>query len=119
MILQEAPITGGPRQYTGPVCLGCHAPASLAGYRCSRCSWPLCGPQCETRPLHTAECAVFAAAGVKPTQLRLELQTKVREDFNITKKNASTRAFSFLKAPTRLALSHLRNYAKQALTPCK
>ena len=108
MILQEAPITGGPRQYTGPVCLGCHAPASLAGYRCSRCSWPLCGPQCETRPLHTAECKVFAAAGVKPTQLRLELQTKVREDFTITKKNASTRAFSFLKAPTRLALSHYK-----------
>ena len=96
MILQEAPITGGPRQYTGPVCLGCHAPASLAGYRCSRCAWPLCGPQCETRPLHRAECAVFAAAGVKPTQLRLELQTEVREDFTITEK-APSRAFFLLK----------------------
>ena len=76
--------------------LGCHAPASLAGYRCSRCSWPLCGPQCETRPLHTAECKVFAVAGVKPTQLRLELQTKVRDDFT---EKASTRALSLLKAP--------------------
>ena len=99
MILQEAPITGGPRQYTGPVCLGCHAPASLAGYRCSRCAWPLCGPQCETRPLHRAECAVFAAAGVKPTQLRLELQREVREDFTIMEK-APTMAFSWLKAPS-------------------
>ena len=29
----ECPIAVGPKQYTSPVCLGCHAPVSLAGYR--------------------------------------------------------------------------------------
>ena len=35
--------------------------------------------------------------------------------FTITKKDP-TRAFSWLKAPTSIGLSHLRHYAKQALT---
>ena len=47
----------------------------------------------------------------------LELQTKVREDFTITKK-ATPRAFSWLKVPTNAftfkTLS--RHYAKQVLT---
>ena len=30
---QEPPITAGPLQYTAPVCLGCHSPASLSGPR--------------------------------------------------------------------------------------
>ena len=47
-----------------------------------------------------------------------ELQMKVREDFTITEK-ASTRAFSWLKAPTSAFLfkTLLRHYAKQPLTP--
>ena len=70
VIMSEPPITGGPRQYTSPVCLGCHAPVSLSGYRCQTCSWPMCGPQCETLPLHLAECQIFARAGIKPTSLK-------------------------------------------------
>ena len=31
--IPERPIAVGPKQYTSPVCLGCHAPVSLAGYR--------------------------------------------------------------------------------------
>ena len=40
----------------------------------------------------------------------LEVDTKIREDFTITEK-APTRAFTWLKAPTR-------HYAKHALTDC-
>ena len=68
------PPKKGPRQYTAPVCLGCHRPASLLGprhvpanqaltlippvCRCSKCQWPVCGPECEARPIHRAECKV-------------------------------------------------------------
>ena len=70
IILEEPPVTGGPRQYTAPVCLGCHRQVSLTGYRCSTCQWPLCGPDCELRPLHTAECRVFSQANIRPTPLK-------------------------------------------------
>ena len=57
-----------------------------------------------------------------PTCSPLELQTKVREDFTITEK-ASTRAYSWLKAPlSTSALSFktlLRHYATPALTHSK
>ena len=33
VILEEPPVTGGPRQYTAPVCLGCHKLVSLKIYR--------------------------------------------------------------------------------------
>ena len=39
VILSEPPLTAGPSQYTRPLCLGCHTPASLAGPRCDRCGW--------------------------------------------------------------------------------
>ena len=56
IILEEPPVTGGPRQYTAPVCLGCHRPVSLTGYRCPACQWPLCSEECQLRPLHAPVC---------------------------------------------------------------
>ena len=49
---------------------------------------------------------------------RLELQTKVPEDFTITEK-VPTRAFSWLKVPTSAFTfkTLLRHHAKRALTP--
>ena len=71
IILEEPAVTGGPRQYTRPVCLGCHRPVSLTeSPRCSSCQWPLCSPDCELRPLHTAECRVFSQANIRPTALK-------------------------------------------------
>lgn len=32
--------------------------------RCSRCTWPLCGPQCEASAAHQPECEVTKAAGI-------------------------------------------------------
>ena len=48
----------------------------------------------------------------------IELESKVLEDVTITEK-APTRAFSWLKAPTKAFTfkTLLRHYAKQALTP--
>ena len=48
----------------------------------------------------------------------IELETKVLEDVKITEK-APTRAFSWLKAPTKAFTfkTLLRHYAKQASTP--
>ena len=30
----------------------------------------MCGPKCETLPLHVRECHIFASAGIKPTSLK-------------------------------------------------
>ncbi|KAK8731259.1 hypothetical protein OTU49_007512 [Cherax quadricarinatus] len=62
-ILREAPLVLGPKQETEPVCLACYRRVS-GRYRCSRCSWPLCGPKCENTPDHQPECEVTRAAGV-------------------------------------------------------
>ena len=83
VILEEAPITGGPRQYTAPVCLGCHAPASLSGPRCAQCQWPVCGPGCEARPLHEVECRIFSEAGIKPTSLKRKNGQAMEPDMEI------------------------------------
>ena len=37
VILEEPPLTAGPKQYTPPVCLGCHRPAALTGPRSALC----------------------------------------------------------------------------------
>lgn len=50
---------------TPPLCLGCYTPADGTTL-CSKCGWPVCGPECEEIPAHkNAECKVFSAAGVR------------------------------------------------------
>ena len=83
VILEEPPVTGGPRQYTAPVCLGCHRLVSLSGYRCSRCQWPMCGKECELLPLHAAECRVFSHANIKPTKLKRKNGMEMEPDMEI------------------------------------
>lgn len=42
-----------------PTCLGC-AKGTNTSYRCSRCSWPMCGKKCEKIPNHSQnECKIF------------------------------------------------------------
>lgn len=47
-----------------PVCLGCTSVIKET-QRCSKCQWPLCGPQCEKDNLHAKyECEILAKNGV-------------------------------------------------------
>ncbi|XP_045126721.1 LOW QUALITY PROTEIN: SET domain-containing protein SmydA-8-like [Portunus trituberculatus] len=67
-ILSEVPLVLGPRQDTDPqeaerVCLGCYRRIS-GEYKCSQCSWPLCGMKCESSPDHQPECSITRAARV-------------------------------------------------------
>lgn len=64
-VLSEFPVVLGPKPDSYVMCLGCYAPAD-ASSTCSKCGWPVCGPECETQPCHaSAECQVFSSAGVK------------------------------------------------------
>ncbi|XP_064097941.1 SET domain-containing protein SmydA-8-like [Macrobrachium nipponense] len=63
LIITEAPLVLGPKQDTEPVCLGCYKRIS-GNYRCSRCTWPMCGPKCESSPEHQPECDVTRAASL-------------------------------------------------------
>ena len=46
---------------TRNVLFGCN----LSLPRCSQCGWPVCGPQCEEKPIHRAECKVGTIAKYK------------------------------------------------------
>ena len=64
-ILIELPVVIGPKPDSYVMCLGCYA--RLDGSKlCSRCRWPVCGPECEAAPCHAkAECPVFESARVR------------------------------------------------------
>ncbi|XP_055921178.1 SET domain-containing protein SmydA-8 [Eupeodes corollae] len=57
IILKESPITRGPSQVTGPVCLGCLDGIDEQDYvTCQQCGWPLCSKECESSLEHREEC---------------------------------------------------------------
>lgn len=85
--LVETAAIVGPKHHTPLLCLGCMA-RTTGDTLCTRCGWPVCGPECEDLPLHkcapiimrtiiylilnlilalyrNSECTVFAAANVK------------------------------------------------------
>ncbi|XP_014610022.1 PREDICTED: protein msta, isoform B [Polistes canadensis] len=68
-ILTEMPFVVGPKAFTYPLCLSCYAPWSSSLEEkplCSKCSWPVCGPECENQPQHKDyECLVFVEAKEK------------------------------------------------------
>lgn len=63
--MTELPVVIGPKPDSYVMCLGCYA--RLDGSKlCSRCRWPVCGPECEAAPCHAkAECPVFESARVR------------------------------------------------------
>ncbi|XP_076045902.1 uncharacterized protein LOC143028136 [Oratosquilla oratoria] len=67
VVLIEDPIVIGPKQITEPVCLGCYKRVD-GSYTCSKCSWPLCGIECEQSPDHKPECLVGIEIG-SPIQI--------------------------------------------------
>ena len=83
VILEEVPVTCGPKQYTAPVCLGCHKLVSLSGYRCPGCEWPMCDEKCAKRPIHQGECSVFAQSKLKPTSLKRKNGMEMEPDMEI------------------------------------
>lgn len=66
VLLKEAPMLVGPKQKSGPICVGCHR--ATRDTRCSKCSYPVCGPACQTTKYHKLECDVLRAAP-KPVTL--------------------------------------------------
>ena len=58
IIIEESPVTLGPKQFTNAVCLGCHALVD-GGVRCEDCQWPMCGRECSKKPLHQLECPIL------------------------------------------------------------
>nr|CAD7264050.1 unnamed protein product [Timema shepardi] len=72
VILSELPLVVGPKHHSqdeAVLCLLCHRPASLdTDYRCPRCLWPVCGPDCPgDAKTHAHECVVLR---VDPQQSR-------------------------------------------------
>ncbi len=66
VIIEEQPVTAGPKQFTHAVCLGCFSRVD-GSYSCSGCGWPMCGAECEAEGrLHKAECDTLANCKFKP-----------------------------------------------------
>ncbi|XP_036326131.1 SET domain-containing protein SmydA-8-like [Rhagoletis pomonella] len=67
IFLREKPFIYGPKVASAPVCLGCHRtltapePPQKNYYKCTRCTWPMCGPHCERSLQHVDECEIMAA----------------------------------------------------------
>ena len=64
-IICEKPYIVGPKIVNSPICLGCHKTlfqpdAKKDFYKCSSCTFPLCGPQCEKSEYHVQECKLMA-----------------------------------------------------------
>ncbi|XP_018021848.1 histone-lysine N-methyltransferase ASHR1 [Hyalella azteca] len=62
VLLKEDPLVVSPLEPLTFVCLGCYKPMSDKN-RCSRCGWPVCGPQCEELPQHVDECRIISSRG--------------------------------------------------------
>ncbi|XP_045604494.1 SET domain-containing protein SmydA-8 [Procambarus clarkii] len=69
VLFVDHPVVTGPKQTSDVMCLACYRRlGSWDDYQCSKCGWPLCGPECETRGYHPLECNAFAASGYTPRQ---------------------------------------------------
>lgn len=63
-ILSEKPYVLGPKIINSPICLGCHKTlfepnTSIDFYKCSSCTFPMCGPDCERSAYHVEECKIM------------------------------------------------------------
>ncbi|XP_044258666.1 SET domain-containing protein SmydA-8-like [Tribolium madens] len=65
VILTETPFVYGPKSGSPVLCLGCFECVDSKTY-CTKCSWPVCGPECEALSSHKDnECEIFAKNCVK------------------------------------------------------
>ncbi|XP_018006371.2 SET domain-containing protein SmydA-8 [Hyalella azteca] len=65
VIYRDNPIITGPKLTSALLCLGCYKTLTDEHYDCSKCTWTLCGPECETEGYHPYECKVFSKANFK------------------------------------------------------
>lgn len=69
VILREAPCVIGPKISSFVTCLGClktiDPPSSGDYYKCSKCTWPMCGKRCESLAAHVDECRVMSEKNFK------------------------------------------------------
>lgn len=69
VILRETPCVLGPKITSYVLCLGCHKtidpPDYGDYYKCSKCSWPVCGEACEVLSSHVDECRVMSVKSFK------------------------------------------------------
>ncbi|XP_004931692.3 SET domain-containing protein SmydA-8 [Bombyx mori] len=61
MILKEKPAVLGPKICSPALCLTCGKRLEPLSdtcdfYKCTKCQWPMCGPQCEKSDVHKPEC---------------------------------------------------------------
>jgi hypothetical protein len=59
-------LAAGPKLASRPICLGCNKTLIEPNpwtdfYKCSKCTWPLCGEKCENSTAHVDECKVMSA----------------------------------------------------------
>ncbi|XP_068208669.1 SET domain-containing protein SmydA-8-like isoform X2 [Palaemon carinicauda] len=82
VLFVDHPVVTGPKQNCGVMCLGCYRQLeSWDSYRCSKCTWPLCGPRCEEMGYHPLECKYFAAAGYQPCAADFTEEQFIYESF--------------------------------------
>lgn len=67
MILKEKPAIIGPRISCPALCLACGKnlePQKIGDildfYKCTKCNWPMCGPECEKADIHKTECKAMS-----------------------------------------------------------
>ncbi|XP_018577319.1 protein msta-like [Anoplophora glabripennis] len=65
IIFSEEPFAYGPKSDSACLCLGCHNLVDCT-VLCSKCSWPVCGSDCENLSCHkNYECEIFSKANIK------------------------------------------------------
>lgn len=88
VIIEEPPVTVGPKQFTPVVCLGCSIPIEIVRV-CSGCGWPMCSEECaKNSALHQLECKHLANCKFKPKpdqQVGHDIQMNKRNIFHFFK----------------------------------
>lgn len=83
VILREHPCVVGPKITSLPMCLGCHktiAAPAFDFYKCSKCSWPMCGESCEILESHVEECKLMTAKSFK-SPIKFSGSTKIESSY--------------------------------------
>ncbi|XP_021949211.1 SET domain-containing protein SmydA-8 [Folsomia candida] len=83
LVIQEDPTLCAPRGLPdgSPICLSCCVLMESQGkssYRCSKCAWPICSPECEQHELHAQnECKIFSERHIKYPPSECEYPTYI------------------------------------------
>ena len=62
VVLRNAPLVIGPKQFSDALCLGCLRPLEGSLHRCE-CGYPMCSPHCASAASHQPECEATRRSG--------------------------------------------------------